>query len=404
MSSIPSEAGLRGFNDSKPDAHLAEPSTLRQQHNVEYSKAGALPPEILSVIFGILEYECRGAVHSCLLWYAVTHVCRAWRNIALNDPLLWTDFVDPPPKAARELFSRSKAVPLKIRVGSLSNQADDLSFIYEHVVEHPERIRSLQIHRNEPFLNLLTRPAPFLESLLTGADVEFPLHFIGGAAPRLTSVICRGSLPLEASWLTNLTRLQCQRVYLEAPWLSNLTSLEFSQGWTALDVASGGKLRVNMEIILTVLENTPLLQCLDLAPPYYMDPTPAMIETLCHFFATCYKGGSLHTWLQHGLLLSLHRSLGEVNTPALIFRGYLLPSGASFRPTRLAFSPPAYPLGHGNSGSLNVTPSESFELSPAAHSSDIQRPVTLLVPLTHLFGASVLNVSASSPRQSAFLY
>ncbi|KAG9222113.1 hypothetical protein CCMSSC00406_0009564 [Pleurotus cornucopiae] len=382
MSSISSEEELQGFYDSKPDAHLAQPPTLHQQHNVDSdcTQTKGLPPEIWSMIFSILEYEFRGATQSCLRWYAVTHVCRAWRNITLNDPLLWTDFVDPPPKAARELFTRSKDAPLILRLGSYPHHTDDTSFFCDYAVEHPERIRRLEIRRNGPFVNLLTKPAPLLESLLTTFDVEFPPDFLGGAAPQLKSVTCHGSLPLEASWLTNLTSLQCMKVYLEAPWLSNLTSLKFSSGWTDLGV---GRLHVDMETILTALENMPLLQHLVLFPPYGVDTTPckrstpvhlrhlrnitvhfnfmvamvtlfkhlrvdgiekleaswlsssfvdpAVIETLCQFFATYYQGGDLYSWRQDGDLLALHRSFAEGNTPALTFRGYGPKSFAPFK-------------------------------------------------------------------------
>lgn len=56
-----------------------------------------LPPEILSEIFTIVAtdlYHSRRWGHYGLAhaykWISLTHVCRAWREIALNTPRLWS--------------------------------------------------------------------------------------------------------------------------------------------------------------------------------------------------------------------------------------------------------------------------------------------------------------------------
>ncbi|KAF4593075.1 hypothetical protein EYR38_008785 [Pleurotus pulmonarius] len=303
---------------------------------------------------------------------------------ALNDPSLWIDFTNVPPKWIPEVFARSKAAPLNLRYGHDSDYhiADQTSFIFDHVVEHPERIKTLEIHNKWHFFELLTKPAPFLDSLLIDAAVTFPPDFLGGVAPRLKFVSIRGGvLPPNASWLSNVTRLTCSRVHIKAPYLSKLTSLHLDRGWAALDARDEVVKRTSIDMLLSVLENMPLLQLLFFALPRQVDevpssrPTPvylhhlrditahfydcptsatifnhlrvdnveklhtiwpyqfnetAMVEPVCAFFEMCYHGDDLQYLLQTTSDLEMHRYIGTTtfHTPVLLF--------ARFGPTDLA--------------------------------------------------------------------
>ncbi|KAL4255126.1 hypothetical protein AB1N83_013242 [Pleurotus pulmonarius] len=209
--------------DRKIDTHFAEIRLLREQRNVNCSKTKNLPSEILLMIFGLLEFEFRGYRHSHLEWYAVTHVCRTWRDAALHKPTLWIDFTEPHPRWARELFARSREAPLILRLCRQS--ATSLDFILNHIVEHPERIKTLAVSSKASFkAQILNKPAPYLETLkfVPSAHVDFPPDFLGGVAPRLQSLICGTStFPDEARWLANLRTL-CWSVH---PQVSNLANL-----------------------------------------------------------------------------------------------------------------------------------------------------------------------------------
>ncbi|KAG9223959.1 hypothetical protein CCMSSC00406_0004425 [Pleurotus cornucopiae] len=357
--------------DTKINAHFAEIRILREHRNADCSNTRKLPPEILSMIFGILNDQRPQYRHS--KWIELTHVCRTWRNTALNDPSLWIDFVGVRPKWIPEIFARSKAAPLNLRYGHYNDIPHQVSFVFDHVAEHPERIKKLEIHSKGPFLELLNKPVPFLESLsVTTTDVTFPPDFLGGAAPRLTFVKCNGGLPPDASWLANMTSLECGRVHLEAPYLSKLTSLHLCRGWAALDARDGVLERVSIDMFLSVVENMPLLQLLSFVFPRWMEESPSSrstpvhlphlrditadfhdpktatvfnhlrvdrierlrtawayqpsmdavtLEPVCSFFERCYHGDDLQYLLQVGPDVEMHRYIGSTtaHTPVLLF-------------------------------------------------------------------------------------
>ncbi|KDQ31498.1 hypothetical protein PLEOSDRAFT_1102462 [Pleurotus ostreatus PC15] len=359
---------LEDLYDAKINAHFADIRLLREQRNADCSKTRNLPPEILSTIFGILHSEI--TQYSYQEWIVVTHVCRTWRNIALDDPSLWSDITVVPTNWIPEAFARSKAAPLTLGQGGFYDRGKTLDFIYKHVAEHPERIKRLYIHGEEDFINTLTKPAPFLEHVDISPDMEFPPDFLGGVAPRLKSVSCQ-SLPLEATWLANLTRLECFQVHLGAVYMSNLISLELGYDWVALDAAGGVIHCVDIDLLLSALQNMPLLQQLCLTLPRNMSNAPsnrsapihhhhlrditvhlrkpksavifnhlrvdsierleitcpidfkdtAMIDPVCRFFNMCYHGSNLSYYLlQDGRDLEMHQFVGSIHTPVLLFK------------------------------------------------------------------------------------
>ncbi|KAL4261745.1 hypothetical protein AB1N83_007083 [Pleurotus pulmonarius] len=263
---------LRDAYDSKIDAYLAAVRLLREQRNADCSQTRALPTEILSKIFGVLvhHFNSQGERYPHIKWMAVTHVCRSWRTLAFNEPTLWTDLTSVHRKFFPDIFARTQTAPLILNYDHLQ-YPDTLRLISDHIVEYPERMKKLSLCFKAPPLSLLNKPAPFLESLVIYPHEEFPPDFLGGAAPRLQSLICNGKLPLEAKWLAAVTKLDCRVVHLESTWLSNLTSLRFHPCWIPLDAIKGGTRLISMEILLSALEKMPLLQCLDLNFPHEMD-------------------------------------------------------------------------------------------------------------------------------------
>ncbi|KAF7436103.1 hypothetical protein PC9H_002929 [Pleurotus ostreatus] len=365
--------GLADSYDRQIDAHHdpGEIRTLRERRNADCSQTRRLPPEILTKIFSILgtfNYEGR---YTHLRWMAVTHVCRTWRNTALNEPTLWTDFTDIHPKWIQEIFTRSKAAPLRLRYGYDECSSDALDLVADALVKSPERIRELRVvDYDGSFIGQLTQPTPFLESLAVElhAPVNFPLNFLGGVAPRLRSVQCTGTLPLKAGWLVNLRSLEYNgSLDSQAHWLSKLTTLKLERG------ATHG---MSIDTLLSAMESAPSLECLLVVAAYDMDtarsrrPAPlhhhrlrdiafdfgsksrmakifrhlrvdnieklctswsynfqniGMLEHVCHFFNACYHGDELQYAvydLSRGL--EMHRALdpaGE-HSPSLLFRLY----------------------------------------------------------------------------------
>ncbi|KAI0039530.1 hypothetical protein FA95DRAFT_1684254 [Auriscalpium vulgare] len=88
----------------------------------------SLPPEVLEKVFVALSYEAplvvgpkrNGALSYQMLGWIVgaTHVCRAWRRIAVGCPRLWANIALPTPGRGWTdvMFSRAGYVPLNITV------------------------------------------------------------------------------------------------------------------------------------------------------------------------------------------------------------------------------------------------------------------------------------------------
>ncbi|KAF7424628.1 hypothetical protein PC9H_009936 [Pleurotus ostreatus] len=278
----PQHQELAAIYDSEIDAHFAEILRLRKKRNADCSATRKLPPEILAQIFGIVVYSARGVSDYPLSWVAITYVCSSWRNVALDEPSLWTDFTNVHLKWVREVFARSKAATLRVRVGGYSmDSRRRFRFLIEDMNAAPERLKALEVESNSSFLALLNKPTPFLEALtVNAAEVTFPSDFLGGCAPRLHYVKSCASLPADASWLANLTSLECQGMLcLEATWFSHVTSLQLGVGWDGTDASTGKARPVSMDVLLTMLENMPLLERLSLSPPNNFDPAPSTRST-----------------------------------------------------------------------------------------------------------------------------
>ncbi|KAG9222123.1 hypothetical protein CCMSSC00406_0009574 [Pleurotus cornucopiae] len=356
---------LEDLYDAKIKAHFAEIRVLREQRNADCSKTRKIPTELLATIFGALDCDYKH-------WIVATHVCRTWRNTALNDPTLWADFTFLPRRWIPEVLARSKTALLRVR--HRDPQGAELTSFFDYIVEHPERIKILEIERGA-FVNRLTKPAPYLEYLSVDTEVPFPPDFLGGLAPRLKTIRCR-DLPPEASWLSNLTRLDCKQVCLEAAYMSKLTSLKLGWGWAPLDATGRAIECMGIDGLLSALENIPSLQHLELCCPdgaapssrpapvhlphlrditlhfaepemadifnhlsvdniaklttYWRPPyrgeallSPAMIEPACRFFERCYHDGNLQYLRLHGnWSIEMHRFMGStrVHTPVLLFK------------------------------------------------------------------------------------
>ncbi|KAF4597897.1 hypothetical protein AB1N83_011764 [Pleurotus pulmonarius] len=207
----------------------------------------------------------------------VAQVCRTWRSFALNEPRLWGNLIDVPLRSLAEVFSRSNSAPLRLRVYDDSPDQTLLAAV------SPERIEHLEICCHSKLSSWFTKPTPILKSLEMRSEAEFPPDFLGGSAPRLRYVKSSRALPLEASWLANVVRLECQKVHFESAWLSRLTSLELTEGWDTLDAATGAVQRLDVDTLLSALENMPLLQRLSFGPPRSFIPLPCSRATPVHF-------------------------------------------------------------------------------------------------------------------------
>lgn len=124
--------------NAKIHDHIEAIRLLNGQKN-DLALVSWLPAEIMASIFSYLTQL--QSKHRKWYWITVTHVCRNWRQIAMENPELWSCIYSLRHRDAVEIFlKRSKAASLTvhvdIRVG-ISN--------YDLVLEQWPRIRSLEL-------------------------------------------------------------------------------------------------------------------------------------------------------------------------------------------------------------------------------------------------------------------
>ncbi|KAG2010079.1 hypothetical protein CC2G_012927 [Coprinopsis cinerea AmutBmut pab1-1] len=196
-----------------------------------------LPVEILALIF------IQGAQDDVYFPVTVSHVCRAWRRIALRTPALWRRItLGPQERMWKERIKRARAcsldvqlLPTKSRSRSEPRHADldpySIQWHMHMVIPHIARWRSLEIVFPEhgPYLwkASLSRccatrnaQAPLLEDIqLSYRANDDPEAFtlFSGSAPKLRSATLDG---IRLNWLPSL--------------YSNLTFLDYTHhGFTA---------------------------------------------------------------------------------------------------------------------------------------------------------------------------
>lgn len=180
-----------------------------------------LPPEMLVAIFVQLSKQ-KLPSSACKDSYFVqdlvsaTHVCRFWRQVAINAPELWTEITMRNVEAIKVFLERSSELPLNVDLRLASEDiAETNNNILDTLVLHTHRFRQLSCHVQQgsnykasiPF----TKPAPLLERLaihhLLGAH---EILLFDDQAPRLRGLV----MVSKGLWLQNQ--------------LGNLTSLDLT--------------------------------------------------------------------------------------------------------------------------------------------------------------------------------
>ncbi|GBE90011.1 hypothetical protein SCP_1800330 [Sparassis crispa] len=162
----------------------------------------------------------------CPTWELITltHVCRHWRSLLLNLPLLWTHIDIGNPLAYRDLVStflqRSGAAPLKVYIKkpslyySLPGESESIETLLDAL---SPRIQELHVHRDALGLE---RPFPALEILTLESAGRLPAILFDGAAPQLRALTMIYIVSLPTNHFPSLTRLYVGNF----AWLSHLYS------------------------------------------------------------------------------------------------------------------------------------------------------------------------------------
>jgi hypothetical protein len=164
------------------------------------SPISSLPPEVFAVIFSIV---C-GKPDYHLARLNVSHVCHRWREITLNQPLLWShvDFTTLSLTGVAEILVRAKSTPLYLEVRVSGDRWDDarVSTFRQELQAHVPYIRRLRI--NSPELDLfdsiiegLVSPAPALEYLLLSSNRPGVDRRISVGRPSIPDTLFDSSTP-----------------------------------------------------------------------------------------------------------------------------------------------------------------------------------------------------------------
>ncbi|KAI0038158.1 hypothetical protein FA95DRAFT_1613588 [Auriscalpium vulgare] len=293
---MPDEGSVDGGESDTARAHDAG------QHNAGLP-VSRIPPEILTAAFSILasiDSPCRYS--KSLAWIAITHVCRRWRHITLNNPALWSTIILPFPLGARwaeAFFSRSQNADLTITklIARYSPPIRQSELALVHV--NLSRTRSLGICTDIKAGNsALSAPAPLLHTL----DIDFrdsPPSLPDGllSAPSGTPalqhlrVTTRGALPWTSPLLAHLVTLDI--VFGKQPMYSTAGLVEVLDALQAM--------RNTLERLVVALKFTDV-------------------------------DGAAHSVIQMGKLRQMDLK-GSAETASLLFSNIALPVDASIRCT-----------------------------------------------------------------------
>ena len=157
------------------------------------SPISSLPSDVLAVVFSLLcipgTSSLDGKPIHHLARVHVSHVCHQWREMALNQSLLWShvDFTTLGLAGVAEILVRAKSVPLRLEASIFRRWGWDnvrFSTFRKELRTHLPHIRYLRttakvVHLQDT-LNGLVSPAPTLEYLSLSARVRIrSRRFVG---------------------------------------------------------------------------------------------------------------------------------------------------------------------------------------------------------------------------------
>ncbi|KAI9453541.1 hypothetical protein BJY52DRAFT_834312 [Lactarius psammicola] len=245
--------------DAKIEASDESIRALRLRRNA-LAPISSLPPEVFATIFSFVRLPDRSILAeepdhlACL---RVAHVCHQWREIALNQPLLWShvDFTTLTLVGAAEMLARAKMVPLHVEARVPIGRWDDSRFsaFKNDLQTHVSHICHLGINLEYSHLHKtlegLVSPAPTLEYLSLSSEarrdvliqprVFVPDNIFDGTTPRLS---CLELGNCDISW--------------GSPLLKGLKHLEIR--------TPSASRRPSLSVWLDVLDEMPQLKTLSL--------------------------------------------------------------------------------------------------------------------------------------------
>jgi len=217
-----------------------------------------LPAEILARIFHFNAFSAQPYSPTLRLgWVSVTHVCRRWRQVALDDSTLWAHFSDYPRNKewVAERLSRARNAPLVIDLSGAMHK-DAVSLFPPHISHTRELyLRNLSFSHSEIVHEVNIQKAPALERLELNVTTASP---VGMKHP--------AGQPLFKGPLPELRILSVYQILL--PWSlvprGRLTQLEVTLNKEVITSVPGVSPHHNLNQLIDLLANCPALEVLTL--------------------------------------------------------------------------------------------------------------------------------------------
>ncbi|KAG7095746.1 hypothetical protein E1B28_006456 [Marasmius oreades] len=218
------DALVNRYNGTNPDASLIFTPIVVEQPPLDQTTTinhiHRLPVELLCRIFAFCAAE--GAQYfqsgetSPRNWFSFTHVCRQWRIVAFDNPLLWTTPDFSRIRLVPLMLKNSRSVPLTL-MAEIRCSKDSDAFLL--ALQHVSRTKTICLKCDGDEMNkiipALLQPAPLLRTLSLVCRDD---------TPERAPVIPPNFLANNVSKLTSLTITNC-RIHWDSLTLRDLSSL-----------------------------------------------------------------------------------------------------------------------------------------------------------------------------------
>jgi hypothetical protein len=209
-----------------------------------------IPSEILTLIPDFWDKHDDGKNRDLV---ALTHVCRAWREMFISRSTLWTGLDCVGKARTRVYLERSKSLPINISL-QIQHPLPSSHPFFEIIPRAIGRLKTLSVRAAPPELQSITthlsRPAPLLEKLSIRNGYYHESH------PILTPALFNGDL-------SSLRTLKLESVLTEFPWRNMVNLMSFELCF----MSPGG---ITVKHLLDFFESAPRLRKVGL---YFATPT-----------------------------------------------------------------------------------------------------------------------------------
>ncbi|KAF8486836.1 hypothetical protein DFH94DRAFT_659751 [Russula ochroleuca] len=171
-------------------------------HRNTLTPISLLPPEVLARVFHFLGFEDPAcSAEQNLGWIRATHVCRFWRQVALDDSSLWATIsgISANTELISEMLARAKNAPLDIDIHLRGASSREVLRMFPLHISHT---RELRFHfpcilYSDCVRDIYSREAPVLEHFELRGLIKSPATYrresdgttlFKGRAPRLRTL------------------------------------------------------------------------------------------------------------------------------------------------------------------------------------------------------------------------